>query len=415
MPIGRLLLAALLPAAAVALVWALAGATEGWALLAAFLGGLAAAALAWRVLRQEARGQAEDAIEDAARHQRQAEDTARTLETVLDGLPDPTLVIGPGRTILRANRSALRELGATLIGRDLAAVLRHPALLDAAEAVLAGAHERDAEYVEAGATPKHVVARVRALPSPTAEGGVAVLALGDITPLRRAERLRADFVANASHEIRTPLATLSGCIETLRGPAREDPQARDKFLALMTEQSSRMTRLVQDLLSLSRIELDEATPPTDTVALDAVLARVRDALAIPAAERQVRIALDVAAPLPEVTGEPAELEQVFHNLIDNAIKYGRRGGEVRVAARADVERGAVVVEVRDQGPGIAREHLPRLTERFYRVDPARSRRLGGTGLGLAIVKHVVNRHRGQLAIASTPGQGSVVTVHLPVA
>lgn len=375
----------------------------------ALVGGLIAGGLIRKVERDEAAAREADMVEEGGRLERKAATAERTVASMLDGLPDPTLLLGPGRTIVRANRAGLSELGEAAVGRDLAAVLRHPAVLEAADAVLGGEPERDAEFVEAGATPRHLVARLRALPEATAEGGVAVLALGDITPLRRAERLRADFVANASHEIRTPLATLSGCIETLRGPARDDPQAQGRFLALMAEQSARMTRLVQDLLSLSRIELDEATAPTEPVSLAPLLERVRDALAMPAAERKTQVALTVVAPLPDVNGDMAELEQVFHNLIDNAIKYG--GGEVRIEAHAADRR--VVVRVADNGAGIAREHLPRLTERFYRVDAARSRALGGTGLGLAIVKHIVNRHDGRLSIDSRLGEGTSFTVELP--
>jgi two-component system, OmpR family, phosphate regulon sensor histidine kinase PhoR len=410
MPAGRVLLAALPPAIGVAAAWGVAGPVAGWVLLGALVGGAISAVLVRRVERREAAVQATEALEAGERQQRKAEAAERTLSSVLDGLPDPALLLGPGRTVLRANRAARAALGEAPVGRDLAAVLRHPAVLEAAEAVLDGAAERDAEFTEAGATPRHLVARVRALPSPTAEGGVAVLALDDITPLRRAERLRADFGANASHEIRTPLSTLAGCIETLRGPARDDTDARERFLVLMTEQSGRMTRLVQDLLSLSRIELDEATPPTEAVDIGPLLGRVRDSLAIPAAERHTTVELELEPALPEVTGDTQELEQVFNNLIDNAIKYG--GGEVAVSAR--VEDKCVVVRVADNGEGIAREHLPRLTERFYRVDAARSRALGGTGLGLAIVKHIINRHDGRLSIDSKPGEGSSFTVELPI-
>jgi two-component system, OmpR family, phosphate regulon sensor histidine kinase PhoR len=408
-PLGRLALAGLLPAVGVWLARSAQGPGEMWAAGGAFIGGLIGGILLFKVARDEANAREAEMAEEGERQQRKAETAERAVASLLDGLPDPALLLGPGRTILRANRAGLNELGEAAVGRDLAAVLRHPAVLEAADAVLGGEAQRDAEFVEAGATPRHLVARVRALPDPTAEGGVAVLALGDITPLRRAERLRADFVANASHEIRTPLATLSGCIETLRGPARDDPQAQGKFLALMAEQSGRMTRLVQDLLSLSRIELDEATPPTEPVTLGPLLERVRDALAIPAEERKTNVNLTIAAPLPEVNGEMAELEQVFHNLIDNAIKYG--GGEVSIEARA--KDRWVVVRVADNGAGIAREHIPRLTERFYRVDAARSRALGGTGLGLAIVKHIVNRHDGKLSIDSRPGEGTSFTVELP--
>jgi two-component system phosphate regulon sensor histidine kinase PhoR len=240
--------------------------------------------------------------------------------------------------------------------------------------------------------------------------------------LKRADQMRVDFVANASHELRTPLSTLIGFIETLGGPARNDPEARDRFLAIMLEQAQRMARLVADLLSLSRIELNELTQPTGRVDLGRLLGSVADALEMKAAERGMRIVVAAASDLPQVVGDPDELAQVFQNLIDNAIKYSRPNTAVRVTAipvepdstRAPrrLARDAVAVAVADEGEGIAREHLPRLTERFYRVDSARSRLLGGTGLGLAIVKHIVNRHRGHLDIESTAGKGSTFTVYL---
>ena len=252
------------------------------------------------------------------------------------------------------------------------------------------------------------------------ESPTVLLALRDMTKVMRADRLRADFVANASHELRTPLATLLGFIETLRGPAKDDGEARTRFLAIMQEQASRMARLVADLLSLSRIELNEHSMPTEIVRLHAVLASVADSLAMKAAARSMTIELpeDLRA-LPPVQGDQDELIQLFQNLIDNAPKYGRAGSPIRVLARASEPpsamtpaRPAVAVAVIDQGEGIARQHLPRLTERFYRVDTARSREMGGTGLGLAIVKHILNRHRGFLDIESTPGTGSVFTVFL---
>jgi two-component system, OmpR family, phosphate regulon sensor histidine kinase PhoR len=249
--------------------------------------------------------------------------------------------------------------------------------------------------------------------------------LHDLTAAKRSERLRADFVANASHELRTPLASLIGFIETLRGPARDDSAARQHFLSIMAEQSQRMKRLVDDLLSLSRIEMNEHRPPTERVDLARLLPTVADLLGQRAAARDMQIKLDLPADLPAVLGDSDELAQVFQNLLDNAIKYSRAGtsidvtahasGRILPGARPGERPPAVAVTVRDHGEGIAREHLPRLTERFYRVDAARSRELGGTGLGLAIVKHIVNHHRGALEIDSEPGEGSVFTIHLPCA
>jgi two-component system phosphate regulon sensor histidine kinase PhoR len=234
------------------------------------------------------------------------------------------------------------------------------------------------------------------------------------------ERMRADFVANASHELRTPLASLIGFIETLRGPAADDPPAQQRFLGIMAEQAERMNRLIDDLLSLSRIELTEHQPPNERVDVADVTRRIAAAFEPRVLAREVQLDLDLAEDLPPVLADEDQLEQVLQNLIDNAVKYGGAGGRVRVVAALAQpgrwpSRPGVVVSVSDTGPGIAKEHVPRLTERFYRVDKGRSRTAGGTGLGLAIVKHIVNRHRGQLAIDSEEGRGSMFSVWLPVA
>ena len=271
---------------------------------------------------------------------------------------------------------------------------------------------------------RHFSARLVPLSTPALDGTVAILSLHDLTAMYRAERMRADFVANASHELRTPLSSLVGFIETLRGPASNDAEAQQRFLAIMEEQATRMSRLVEDLLSLSRIEMQEHTAPKGETDLTELLEAVREGLHIKASAKDMSIRLDIEG-RPRVLGQKDELAQVFQNLMDNALKYGREGTEVSVSVRdggpgkpaelARLQTPAVVISVRDRSEGIAREHLPRLTERFYRVDTARSRKLGGTGLGLAIVKHIVNRHRGQLIIDSQVGSGSTFTVHLPAA
>jgi two-component system phosphate regulon sensor histidine kinase PhoR len=222
-----------------------------------------------------------------------------------------------------------------------------------------------------------------------------------------------DFVANASHELRTPLATLSGFIETLLGPAAEDAPARARFLSIMADEAGRMSRLIDDLLSLSRIEMDKYVRPSATLDLSGVFADVGKTLAMRLEQDQRRLELDVPAGLPPVVGDRDQILQVLHNLISNALKYGQSGTPITV--RAEARDGQVRISVIDRGEGIAAEHLPRLTERFYRVDSQRSRKMGGTGLGLAIVKHIVERHRGRLEIESQPGQGSVFSFTLPVA
>jgi two-component system phosphate regulon sensor histidine kinase PhoR len=228
--------------------------------------------------------------------------------------------------------------------------------------------------------------------------------------------LRADFVANASHELRTPLAILLGFIETLTGAAADDPEAQQRFLPIMQQQAGRMARLVDDLLSLSRIELTEHAAPTDRVDVAEIVGPVARALTLRAAEHNMRIELEITDGLPPVLGEADELAQVFQNLIDNAIKYAKPDTAITVSVGLSSKiAGGVAVRVRDRGEGIAKRHLSRLTERFYRVDRDRSRAVSGTGLGLAIVKHVVNRHQGVLDIESKVGKGSVFSVHLAAA
>jgi two-component system phosphate regulon sensor histidine kinase PhoR len=245
-----------------------------------------------------------------------------------------------------------------------------------------------------------------------------LLVLSDRTRERAVERTRADFVANASHELRTPLASLVGFIDTLRGPARDDEAARTRFLDIMAEQAARMNRLIDDLLSLSRIELTEHQPPAKRVDLFDAVTRMLAAFEIRIRERGVTMCLDADENVPDVLGDGDQLEQVLQNLLDNALKYGREGGTVTVSLRRAAgekwpARPGLVLSVSDDGPGIPKAQLPRLTERFYRVDSSRSRSIGGTGLGLAIAKHVVNRHRGILMIESEEGQGATFSVWLP--
>jgi two-component system phosphate regulon sensor histidine kinase PhoR len=352
---------------------------------------------------------------------RTADEKLAAAEAVIAAVPDPLILLDERRRIVRANAQAAAFIGVTPEPRDLAGALRNPAVLAAADAVLRGERARVIDFSLTVPVERQLRARFARIDHPSPDGAVAVLSLHDITELKRAEQMRADFIANASHELRTPLATLIGFIETLRGPAREDAEARERFLAIMHGQASRMARLVEDLMSLSRIELNEHMMPGDRVALSPLLRQIAETLELRAAERDMRIRLAVPPDLPDVLGDRDELAQVFQNLIDNAIKYGRAGTEIMVRAAAGSpparesdgsQNAAVSVAVRDQGEGIAREHLPRLTERFYRVDTARSREMGGTGLGLAIVKHILNHHRGFIEVESTPGVGSVFTAVL---
>ena len=335
-----------------------------------------------------------------------------TADAILNALPDPVLLLDGRRTIARANFAARKFFGNDIVGNDLTAALRHPTVLDAADAVLGGETGMAAADLNLPVPDgRSFSVRVVALPA-AREDTAAVLALHDLTSLRKAEKMRADFVANASHELRTPLASLVGFIETLLGPARDDEPARLRFLGIMRDQAARMARLIQDLRSLSQIEMREHDQPSEPVALAPLLRDAAAALEPQAKAKKIQIQLNLDDSLPPVRGARDELMQVFQNLIDNAIKYGRAETAVVVRlARRDADW--IEVGVRDHGEGIPREHLPRLTERFYRVDSARSRDLGGTGLGLAIVKHIINRHRGRLVIESELGKGSEFTVRMP--
>ncbi len=368
--------------------------------------------IALKLARRQIRGQSDELAARLKFH-----------ETLFDSLPSPILLLDSQRRIVGENAATRKLFGRQQRDRDLAALLRHPDLLDAADKVLAG--EAGGELELTLTSP--VTGEYRAMVEPLLRPGssaAAVLSLHDITALKRVEQMRADFIANASHELRTPLAAVLGFIETLRGPAKGDEDAHERFLGIMYEQATRMSRLVADLLNLSRIELHEHSRPEGMANVGAILRRVATGLELTASEKLMKIELDLDETLPSVIGQEDELTQIFQNLLDNALKYGREGTPVIVTARTvsdlpmampDKSRPAVMVVVKDHGEGIAREHLPRLTERFFRVDTARSRRLGGTGLGLAIVKHVVSRHRGCLQVESELGEGTAFTVYLPVA
>ncbi|MEJ0018186.1 MAG: ATP-binding protein [Acetobacteraceae bacterium] len=338
------------------------------------------------------------------------EQLRRADATVVERLPDPLIVLAADRAVRRANSAARSAFGS-----EMPAVLRHPDLRAALDRAFASGQTQSAELVLPVPVPREVHAAVVPMDPPIADGGRIVVVLSDRTRERAVERMRADFVANVSHELRTPLASLIGFIETLRGPAADDPPAQQRFLGIMGEQAARMNRLIDDLLSLSRIELVEHQVPSASVDLRALVTRLVAGFEPRLRDRAVKIDLHLPGDLPMVTGDADQLTQVLQNLLDNAVKYGRRDGTIRVEVAAAAGRPGIVLRVADQGIGIPREHLPRLTERFYRVDTGRSRAAGGTGLGLAIVKHIVNRHRGQLSIESEEGIGTTVSVWLPQA
>jgi two-component system phosphate regulon sensor histidine kinase PhoR len=351
-----------------------------------------------------------------------------SLGRMLDSVPAPLFALDSNRQVVAANAAAGKLFGGTITGRNLLAFLRHPPLVDAVEACEAG---RPVEPValpenQGRSGQRRLVARLQAIRPPLAGASVMVL-LEDTTAAERALTLRRDFVANVSHELKTPIAALLGFIETLMGPARDDPLARQRFLGIMRGEAERMNRLVSELLSLSRIEMNEHQPPSGRADLGNILKTVRDSLSLKAEQRQIRVTFPGLAELPTIPGDSDELTQAIQNLVDNALKYSPEAGEVTVsferiedpvACREKLQgirspKAMISLSVADQGEGIAKEHIPRLTERFYRVDAARSRELGGTGLGLAIVKHIVNRHRGSLDIESEPGKGSIFTLFLP--
>lgn len=339
--------------------------------------------------------------------------TPDQLRELLKAVPVAMLVTDAQARLVGANDAAEALLGPIPSARPFVTVLRHPEVNAALESVLAGA-ERARLNATLSVKGRSVLCAVTV--TPLLKG--AAIAIEDRSRDEETEQMRRDFVANVSHELRTPLTALMGFIETLRGPARSDPAARDRFLDIMEREAGRMNRLIGDLLSLSRVEQDERRRPVESVDLAAMLRSVVTTLAPSAQAAGVRIDQEGTEGTVNLPGDPDQLVQVFHNLIENALKYGGSGGQVHVLlqrlAHEPVLRGpAWSVTVADKGEGIDPRHLPRLTERFYRVDTHRSREKGGTGLGLAIAKHIVSRHRGRLRIESEKGQGSRFIVILP--
>lgn len=339
---------------------------------------------------------------------------------LLDQVPVGILLIDRRGRVQLINPAAARSFGRHLPGPFHMSALRAPRLLEGIETALERGQAASVAFGVARAGTSQLRASIQPL-SETPEGPdggdapALLVIVQDESQPRRAAELHRDFVANASHELKTPLASISGIIETLTGHARDDPEATERFLGLMAAQVERMKRLVEDLLSLNRIELNERIRPDKPQSLPRIVWDAAQSLQPAAEKAEMRLLCDPPAETPRVLGDRQELMQLFSNLIDNAIKYGRPGTDVAVRLHDGRPGDARVgVSVTDQGAGIAREHLPRLTERFYRVSASHSRAKGGTGLGLAIVKHIVSRHRGELKIESSPGEGSTFTVWLPV-
>jgi two-component system phosphate regulon sensor histidine kinase PhoR len=335
---------------------------------------------------------------------------------VVDAIPTAALALDGAGCVVHHNRLITELFPKIRIGQLMSQVTRNPDLIDAVDRALASDDRVDVELTERVPVERRIsatvsrVARTAALSSP-----YLLVTFRDLTEQDRLAQMRADFIANASHELRTPLASLRGFVETLQGAAREDPDARDRFLWLMASQAERMTRLIDDLLSLSRVEMRVHLPPRGIVELNETAAYVCQSLEPLTDVTKAEITLERQDAPARIRGDREEIVQVIQNLVLNAIKYGREDGKIQVRVGHHSARGSqpakVWVSVSDDGPGIAPEHLPRLTERFYRVNVASSREKGGTGLGLAIVKHILTRHRGEMKIASRLGAGSTFSVH----
>lgn len=330
--------------------------------------------------------------------------------SLLEGISDPLMLVEKGR-IMRANRAAQRLLGSHIEGEDARIAIRHPAAAERLASSAPLAEPIMIELVGLGARDQRWQMRVAPV------GAVAdmrrLVHLVDHSGTHAAERMRVDFVANASHELRTPLAGILGFIETLADPELgKDDDTRQRFLTIMDREARRMQRLIDDLISLSRIESEKYRLPDARVDLSELTAEVVGVFRSSHGDRGREVAMEIAPHLPMVQGDRAQLSQLLHNLIGNSIKYGRPGTPIHVTLN-EGPGGMARLVVADEGEGIGPDHLPRLTERFYRVDSGRSRAMGGTGLGLAIVKHIVERHRGRFDIASTLGKGTTITVLIP--
>lgn len=341
----------------------------------------------------------------------QVPDPLPGISATLSALDIPVLLLNSEAAVLWENKAAEKALGLLPIGSHLSARLRAPGILDMVKETIATGEPNQIEYSERLPSERVYLLRIAAMEPQNAFGAekLFLLSFKDISELRRLDRMRSDFVANASHELRTPLASLRGFIETMQGPARSDDAAKERFLGIMLDQATRMSRLVDDLLSLSRLELKSHIAPDQSVDLRPVIGHVRDALLPLAEELGVEIRLHLPEEKVEVLGDRDELVEVVENLIENACKYGQDGKFVDVFLRNEASQ-PVEVSVVDRGPGIPAEHVPRLTERFYRVSVADSRSKKGTGLGLAIVKHILTRHRARLIVKSELGKGSEFTV-----
>ncbi|MEL6373156.1 MAG: ATP-binding protein [Pseudomonadota bacterium] len=395
-----------------------------WGGVPLWAGGLGFAALAFVLTRRTARErQATVATSQALRTRRERTSPAgvagkRAWRTMVDAMPDPAIVLDDQGTLLHANRHAIVLLRSVALDQHISLTSRNPQLLELIDQVQARGRAEPIQFQDRVPMERRLQATATAVEQSDArqQGPSILVTFRDLTEQDRLAQMRADFIANASHELRTPLASLRMFIETLQTTARNDPAARERFLVTMSEQALRMTRLIDDLLSLSRVEMRVHLPPRERVDLNEVLRAVMETLEPLAQASDVTLDFQGFDGAAVVRGEREELQQVFQNLVLNAIKYGGDGKTVWISCAREKQEGALpvqlLVNVRDEGPGIAEEHIPRLTERFYRISVASSREKGGTGLGLAIVKNIMMRHEGRITVASQWGEGSNFTITL---
>jgi len=357
-------------------------------------------------------------------------DSQLLLMSIMEKLSDPLLILDSHNRILMANKSAHELLGNHILKQDISVFIRNSNLDEALLSAQTTGRTSSCEIQFGRQNPKDYLTRIHLFDLTanhdvyskeidTPDKQYIFIALYDISAMKRTDKMRADFVANASHELRTPLASILGFVETLQGPAKNDPEAHERFLKIMFDEANRMSRLIEDLLSLSRIERDQHIPPSDKVNLTPLIERVINVLEPQAKDKNMIVTIFPSGP-DELTGDHDQLTQVFQNLIENAIKYGRAGTEIKVSHFINpITEGEFIpkeinITIINEGAGIQAQHLPRLMERFYRVDSARSRSLGGTGLGLAIVKHIIQRHKGHIHFESVINSTTKVTLNLPI-
>lgn len=343
---------------------------------------------------------------------------------IIEKLADPFLLIDEDKKVKIANKSAENVFGEDILNNNISNYLSDAEALSAIDQVIATGNSDTIEFITPVPRSRSLLLRIHSLDETYDNNDeednsrTILLTLYDITSIREAERMRVDFVANVSHELRTPLASILGFIETLQGPAKNDQTAADRFLQIMQDEASRMTRLIEDLLSLSHIEREAHIPPEENISLIKIIGSVTETLNLRCTKKNMVIKITKDREYDNIIGDRDQLTQVFQNLIDNAIKYGDENTEINISLqKAESEYSEaeyVQIDITNMGSGIAPEHIERLTERFYRVDTARSRSLGGTGLGLAIVKHIVQRHNGHLSFHSEVGKNTTASILLPL-